>query len=182
MIEIWRAVVGLEGRYEVSSLGRVRSLRFVNRHVDALRDEPLILTAHQTAGYRRIEIGNSHRQVSHLVAEAFIGPRPDGSEVCHLNGVRDDDRSENLDYGTPLENAQQRTAHGTTARGETSGPSKLTEDAVREIRRVGPRRSTMLAQKFGVSTSAIRRVLQGTSWAHVDRTRPSGGDADGEGV
>lgn len=167
MTEEWRAIPGREGRYEVSSLGRVRSLRFINRHTDVLRHVPRVLATFKTAGYRRVTMGDEQRQVSHLVAEAFVGPRPAGHEVCHLNGIQDDDRPENLAYGTPRENAQQRAAHGTTARGEICGPSKLTEDAVREIRRVGNGHSDKLAKKFGVSTSAVRRVLQGNTWAHV---------------
>jgi hypothetical protein len=61
------------------------------------------------------------RHVHELVAEAFHGPCPEGQEVRHLNGNRFDNAARNLGYGTALQNAADREAHGRTARGDRNG-------------------------------------------------------------
>src|SRR5690606_32157657 len=48
----------------------------------------------------------------HLVAAAFLGPRPEGSEVCHINGDPADNRVENLRYGSRSENVLDQVRHG----------------------------------------------------------------------
>jgi hypothetical protein len=48
------------------------------------------------------------RRVHTLVAEAFIGPRPDGMEVCHGNGTPTDNRAENLRWDTHKVNCNER--------------------------------------------------------------------------
>lgn len=52
------------------------------------------------------------RYIHHLVAETFIGPRPDGMEVRHLNDIKTDNRLVNLTYGTRTENCQDRLRNG----------------------------------------------------------------------
>lgn len=107
MTETWRPVVGFEGLYEVSDSGSVASLRrrrMVRKlHVD-------------TWGYLRISFkidGRTvNRRVHTMVAESFIGPRPDGLVVRHLNGIYTDNRPVNLRYGTVAENAQDMLRHG----------------------------------------------------------------------
>lgn len=77
---------------EVSSEGRVR--QYLNGHLD--RD-----------GYRTISggaRGASRMKVHHLVAEAFLGPRPAGAVVRHRNDLKLDNRAENLVYGTRRDN------------------------------------------------------------------------------
>lgn len=107
--ERWLPVVGTEGRYEVSSLGRVRSL---------LKRSPLILVARSgTHGYLTVNIypaGQRRRlrSVHQLVAEAFIGPRPVNTDVRHLNGIKSDCRAANLAYGTRSENMLDAVGHG----------------------------------------------------------------------
>lgn len=48
-----------------------------------------------------------------MVADAFIGPRPNGAVIRHLNGKANDNRPENLAYGTQAENVQDEVRHGT---------------------------------------------------------------------
>jgi hypothetical protein len=104
----WRQVVGLEGLYEVSDTGTVATLRRGRRAIRKVHVD--------TCGYFRItfKIGETtiNRRVHTLVAEAFIGPRPDGMVVRHLNGNHLDNRSANLRYGTVAENAQDMLRHG----------------------------------------------------------------------
>lgn len=113
-------MVGYEGRYEVSSLGRVRS-------VPRARTKGGILKpwAQGKVGYLAVKLRDRpHRPdrsalVHTLVAEAFLGPRPNGQQVRHLNTQSQDNRVENLAYGTGLDNAQDAVVHGKTAAART---------------------------------------------------------------
>lgn len=108
--EEWRPVPGFQGRYEVSDLGRIRSL---------LRggDPRPISQRPGWNGYpsARLSVGDGRERglyVHTLVMLAFVGPRPAGMETRHLNGDRTDARLVNLAYGTHSENMQDRLAHG----------------------------------------------------------------------
>jgi hypothetical protein len=122
MIEEWRAVLGYEGVYEVSDLGRVRSVAHVIVRANGARQSIAArLLATRGVGSRRAYLGvhlshmgvKSDRGVHTLVAEAFIGPRPDGREVRHINGDGRDNRAENLAWGTHSENELDKVRHGT---------------------------------------------------------------------
>ncbi|WP_341266958.1 NUMOD4 motif-containing HNH endonuclease [Gordonia malaquae] len=118
--EEWRPIVGLEGTHEVSSLGRVRSLdhtvvskagRVIRRRSRIYKLTPNIF------GYPQANLAMKKYLVHHLVAEAFIGPRPDGMSVCHQDDVKDNNRASNLHYGTTSENIRDcvRNGHHTNA-------------------------------------------------------------------
>lgn len=101
-------VVGYEGRYEVSNTGDVRS---------RVRGGPKLLRPGiNSQGYMTVVLcNNSQRQtvgVHHLVAEAFIGKRPDSYDTRHLNDVKTDNRVENLAYGTRGDNLRDRKRNG----------------------------------------------------------------------
>ncbi|UAK38469.1 NUMOD4 motif-containing HNH endonuclease [Gordonia bronchialis] len=124
--EDWRPVVGFEGRYEVSSHGRVRHVPVIGAWPNSspggnrLRKVGRPLNERgslDVRGYRRVGLTNRagcHRQrmVHILVLEAFVGPRPKGAWGLHRNGDSDDNRIENLYWGTPRENALDRVRHG----------------------------------------------------------------------
>lgn len=114
--ERWRAIPGWEGLYEVSDLGRVRSLDHQGRrqfHRGRILKE-LVVTR---TGYRGVGLhrdGSVEQAYVHeLVLRAFVGPRPEGFQTRHLNGQNTDNRLANLKYGTPVENAADKVLHGT---------------------------------------------------------------------
>lgn len=92
--EQWRPIPGYEGRYDVSDQGRVRSHHFGGRILQLRPNQQGYLTVELWAGNR-----GKRQRVHVLVALAFLGPRPDGMEVRHLNDVKDDARLANLAYG-----------------------------------------------------------------------------------
>lgn len=119
--EEWRPAVGWEGFYEVSNLGRVRSVdRFVKRKDGRERRAPgRILKACTTksGGYQAVNLqgDGKHRtsKTSQLVALAFLGPRPSSMQVRHKDGNPTNNRLDNLCYGTQSENAKDSVEHGT---------------------------------------------------------------------
>lgn len=116
-MEIWRSVVGYEGMYEVSDLGRVRGLD----RIDAAgrRRQGMVLRPSSTSSSGHLAVNlcrdgrHKSRRIHQLVAEAFLGPTPDGMEVCHNNGMAGDSRLANLRWGTHQENAMDAVRHGT---------------------------------------------------------------------
>lgn len=128
--EEWRPVVGWEGRYEVSNLGRVRTLlsRPRIRRVKPNKGGYLRLTMRAPFGTRSVHI---------LVAEAFIGPRPAPPpgcyriEVNHKDGIKTNCRHSNLEYLTQLENGQHATRMGLRPTGERHGRHTHPESAPR---------------------------------------------------
>lgn len=111
--EEWCPVAGYDGYYEVSNTGLVRSKY----------KGGALLKMCCARGYMKVGLWDreSRKQVQRfvhrLVAEAFIGPRPDGFECSHLNGDRSDNRPENLRWKTHVDNEADKEIHGTRYRG-----------------------------------------------------------------
>ena len=170
MTEQWRPVVGFEGHYEVSDLGRVRRFAQCNNLGRIMKQN-----VGKVYPYRRICLSlNGHRYMKFvhvLVAEAFIGPRPPGMQVLHGPNGPSDNSVTNLSYGTPEENQADTERDGTKLRGSQKPQSKLNEEQVVEIRRKyagGDRTWRSLAQEYGVTDVLIRFVVTGAAWKHVE--------------
>lgn len=111
MVETWKPVAGYEGLYEVSDLGRVRSLdRNVvktyrgNRRVACLVKGKMRKPSRCTHGYLSLTLPGGRFLVHRLVASAFCDGYAAGLDVNHKNGVRDDNRACNLEWVTRSEN------------------------------------------------------------------------------
>lgn len=179
MEEIWKDVIGFEGYYQVSNLGKVRSL---DRIVEHTYSKKLTLKGVEMkpqinfGGYCQVRLckdNNTRGYVIHrLVAQAFI-PNPDNKpQVNHINGIKTDNRVENLEWVTHRENAIHAFKNNLvkTARGEDQGKAKLTEEVVIELRKM---RSSgyqykELAKMTGLTHRTVRAACIGFTWAHVD--------------
>ncbi len=113
--EEWRPVRGFRGRYDVSNLGRVR--------ICARRFEGGYRLAKQTNsdGYRIVGMTDDSGKritstVHSLVAAVFIGPRPSGKLINHIDGVKSSNAATNLEYVTAAENAQHAVRLGLVPR------------------------------------------------------------------
>src|SRR5205809_898070 len=131
-MEKWLPVPGFD-QYEISDLGRVRSLYRA----------PRILNPAMTNGYHRLNLGRARLVYVHqLVAQVFIGPCPDGQEVRHLDGCRTNNQASNLAYGTRADNIHDAKRHGTLQNGnqpKTASPNAPPHDAVNTYLQASPR-------------------------------------------
>ncbi len=178
--ETWKDIPEYEGYYQVSNLGRVRSLdRVMLRCNNSLKtlEGKLLLSDLMKGGYLQIQLSkNSERKkflIHRLVLLTFIGPCPDGMEACHNDGNRINNVIYNLRYDTRKNNIIDRERHGNTAKGESHGLSKLIESDVIEIResyKEGNISQNELARKYNVSRGSIRYVINRKSWKHIQKT------------
>jgi hypothetical protein len=176
--EQWKPVPGYEGLYEVSDHGRVRSLdrRVVDSLGRARRIRGRVLRAGLTSvGYDSVALyicGQKRTALVHrLVLSAFAGPCPSGMEGCHDDGVRTNNRLENLRWDTHMANVADATRHGTQVRGERHGRTKLTEAQALEIR-YSDESQRVVAERFGVSQQSVSDIRTGKRWAHIAPTGP----------
>lgn len=177
--EQWMPVVGFEGLYEVSDHGRVRSLdRMVP--ITASRMSPsggvrrakgrILRPGVSSNGYLTVVIGGHSMPVQHLVAAAFIGPRPDGYLVLHGDGVRSNNAAVNLRYGTRIDNAEDMVSHGTRIIGSQHATAKFCDFTAGVVRALkGHWSQSDLATLFSASPAAIQAIHDGRTWRHADR-------------
>jgi hypothetical protein len=157
MQEVWKAVPGYEGRYEVSDLGHVRN---VGGRVLAL--------CTVSGGYKAVSLGrNNSKTIHRLVALAFLGPAPNEKPlVLHNDGDRTNNTLHNLRYGSHADNAADAKRHGTQVKGERQHVAKLTLDNVLAIRNSSDT-GTALAAQFGVTPQCINLIRTRKNWRHV---------------
>lgn len=176
MSETWKAVPGFEGAYEVSDLGRVRSVKrtidyLVNGKVRSRSIRERILVAPLSNYYPHVALFRSGRGVKYRVHElvllAFKGPAPAGHEGCHRDDVKTNNVLSNLQWGTNALNVADRIANGRQARGIKQGAARLNDMAVKEIR-ASTDTNKALADRFGVSPSVVSEARRGITWAHVE--------------
>lgn len=129
---------------------------------------------HNNYGHERLMLGKGSlrrfRSVHRLVLETFVGPCPQGMECCHKNGIPNDNRLENLRWGTHSENMQDMIEHGNhnPHRGSLQTHSVLTEELVVEIwLSNGEKSAAKWAEDIGCSTSLIWKVRHNLCWRHV---------------
>lgn len=103
--ERWLPVVGHEG-YEVSDKGRVRSFRQVNNPGKVLKH------GRTKKGHHIVSLQGQMRSVHSLVLEAFVSPRPPGKLALHWDDNKDDNRVENLYWGTYSDNNYDAVRNG----------------------------------------------------------------------
>ena len=114
-------------------------------------------------------------RVHRLVAEAFLGPRPEGLDTRHGPGGTRDNRIVNLCYGTRIENEEDKKRDGTFNHGGPGGygeqnrNSKLTEAAVLNMRALyaNGMRQVELAAWFEVTQATVSQIVRRKTWAHI---------------
>lgn len=130
--EIWHPIPGLEGYYEASSEGRIRSRdRLILHRGRGLQlRHGAILKQQHSCGYLNITLFGKTYRVHQLVARAFHGPQPSGTWVLHHNDIRQDNRADNLYFGSPSQNVQDAIRNGRRRSHAHHGAYVVIEDNV----------------------------------------------------
>jgi len=167
----WRDVVGYEGIYKISNRGELRKI-LIN---GILGKESGTVG---TQGYKVTKLyaygKKTMRSIHSMVAEAFIGPYPKDKEINHIDGNKQNNSVENLEYITKTENMNHAIKMGLrwVPKGSACKQSILTESDVAEIRRIAKERGfrcgqKQLANQFGVSERTIQSIIYREHWKHV---------------
>lgn len=176
--EEWRDCVGYEGLYQVSSLGRVRSLdRYVRAKngSQSLKRGRILTQKIDRYGYPCVVLCNAPARsditVHRLVAIAFVHGNFEGAQVNHIDGVKTNNIPSNLEFCTSGENVRHSVAIGLQKgrKGTAHHSAVLTDDDVRQIKlllRNGIPQSD-IAARFGVGSRAISKINLGQRWSHI---------------
>lgn len=165
-MENWKFINGYENRYLVSDLGNVKSLRKPHRSYDKVLKPVKI-----GSGYLCVDLGNGNgikRFLLHrIVAEAFM-PNPDNKpQVNHINGIKTDNRLENLEWSTRSENQKHAIKTGLrTARGVKNSQAKINEDIVKCVFN-DKRKYKEISLEYKIAISTISGIKRGYSWTHI---------------
>lgn len=123
MQEIWKSIEGYEGKYEISNLGRVKSLEDRNGHPREMILKPRISkNGYLYLNLWRNSIGKA-KKIHRMVANAFCPKNDNPQCVNHINGVKTDNRAENLEWCSYSYNIKHAVKHGliTPTIGEKDG-------------------------------------------------------------
>lgn len=169
--EAFRAITEAQG-YAVSSSGRVASSKGRGKlEGDDGRLWIILRQSLSTKGYPQVNLmidaRSATRSVHRLVLHAWTGPPPPGKPECrHLDGEKTNNYADNLAWGTSAENSADQARHGTTVKGGRNGSAKLSDDDIRTIRRMVSLGLSQeaIARKFGVTRTAVGRVITGHNW------------------
>lgn len=163
MLETWTTIKDFPD-YQVSTFGRVKSFKRKNTIIMTLLTDQY--------GYKFVNLRNGKRKVKkihRLVIEAFSNPS--ALFVNHKNGVKSDNRLDNLEFVTSSGNAIHAYKLGLRvgAKGAKNGRSKLDRDDVLSIRSyfdMGTSKAA-LSRRFNVSETQITRICNRKAWSHV---------------
>ena len=176
MNELWHPVFGWEGWYEVSNIGRVRSIARTILHPKGVRQlrGRLLSPSSSSKGYAIVHLCRQgqrvNRSIHRLVAQAFIGLAPDGAQVLHGNGDKWDNRVTNLRYGNQSDNERDKIFAGNSNRGSRNRTARLTACDVLTIRRAlaAGQSASSLAREYGVAKPTIFDIKTRRSWGWLD--------------
>jgi hypothetical protein len=172
--EVWLPIDGYEGRYDVSSLARVRSLVKGNSRAGGVVKRKIPLIRKQkinTSGYYEVRLISSEKdetlRVHRIVGIAFI-PNPDNlPEINHLKGKLDN-RPTSIEWSSSSNNQKHAYKNGfrVPLGGEKNPKCRLSEKQVLEIFNSNETRIE-LSEKYNISIYTISHIRRGSTWSYL---------------
>ncbi len=176
--EIWKDIIGYEGLYQISNLGRIKSLPRIRniRYRPYMTKERILTPTIGNNGYCYImfQLNSVPKRylVHRLFAIHFI-PNPENKpQINHKNGIKHDNIPTNLEWCTSAENIRHSYVNGLQKpiKGEKSHNSKLKESDVLNIKEMineGEKQSD-IARIYNVTQSHISDIKHNKKWAHLN--------------
>jgi hypothetical protein len=174
MEEIWKDITGYEGMYQVSSMGRVKSIDrivFRSRNGNTKVNDLIMKQGNGHSGYKLITLHKNGKpktfRINRIVAIHFIDNPENKTDVNHKDGIKSNNSVSNLEWNTGKENISH--AHKTGLR-NGNHRKKLTKDQVLYIKANYVRLKVTVpyfAKLFGVSESCIRHIVSGVNWNYL---------------
>ena len=164
MKEIWKNIDGFEGKYLVSNLGRIKSIK-----------RNLIKIQKITWAYKSINLWKDAKctcfRVHRLIAIAFIPNPKNKPQVNHKDGDKLNNNSKNLEWMTSSENTKHSFDNNLQQKGngELNSMSKITESEVLQIRKLynEGQKLVPISKQFDISFQAISKIVNKQRWKHI---------------
>lgn len=180
--EEWVPAVGFEGYYEVSNLGRVRSLDRLAKNSRGNRFRKwkgrllqLNLSNRKKYINCKLSVGGKTytRQLHWLVLASFrFKPSAEKCHINHIDGDKRNNRLDNLEWVTPKENVDHAVKTGLhkAAKGSNNGQSKLSEKLAVNIKKdiLKGSLNVEIAKKYSVSLKIVSDIKTGRTWKHLE--------------
>ncbi|WBK39941.1 HNH endonuclease [PinkBerry-associated phage LS06-2018-MD08] len=173
MKEIWKDIKGYEGYYQISNLGRVKSLerKCKTNNSYRIKKEKILKGGFTTKRYKHVTLLKNKitktYQIHRLVAIAFIENLLNKETVNHKNGIKDDNRVENLEWMTYSENIKHAFDTGLKSlKGENHNQTKLKNEDIYYIRK-SKKTIKELCDIYNLSRKALENIINRKSWKHI---------------
>jgi NUMOD4 motif-containing protein len=178
--EVFVPILGYEGFYEISNLGRIKSFARVvpNPHGGTMiRKEKFLKTnTYHPSGYRFVTLiihkKRKNHSVHRLVATAFIKNHTNLPQINHIDTVKNNNIASNLEWCTNSENQAHANRHGLInhPNGERHGMSKVTEEVVLKIRalhNMNKYSQREIGNMFGITKNHVGFIVRRVTWRHI---------------
>jgi hypothetical protein len=184
-MEIWLPIKNYENYYEVSSLGRVRSVeRTVKQYSKngltyqrVMKSKLITPVKDSKDRYMYVHLSNGiakHFSIHSLVLKAFVGEPKQLQECCHLDGNCKNNRLDNLRWDSHLNNEKDKELHNRVYKGESHHNTSLTVDQVKLIKKslseyVGSKygRNVKIGNMLSICPLIIGDISRNRTWKHV---------------
>lgn len=180
MEEVWEDIKGYEGLYQISNLGKVKSLarkRYCGHKYSKpqLRKGRILKQHYDYLGYKRVRLSKNQKTktltLHRLLAINFIENPYNKPNINHIDGDKSNNDLNNLEWCTQKENVQHSYELGLSKarKGEDNNKSKLKVKDVKEIRRLHKQKMTQtdIAKMFDVSIANISEIVNFKTWKEV---------------
>lgn len=192
MKEVWKDLVGYEGHYQVSNFGKIKSVgrygfRPASRRNKSYRfwiRERILKTGINGGGYKYVILSVGHHlrplTIHKAVAVTFLGERPLGMAIDHIDGNKLNNRADNLEYVTPKENSRRAILTGCVGIGVNNShctiKSRVIELEIIRLRYEEKWTYKEIANKFNIRRGAVYRcLLRNNAYKNIGRVgRPRG--------
>lgn len=179
-METWKDINELQNHYQISDFGKVkRKRRKVESKIQAsgfrVITEKIKPLQNNGTGYIQLYVSINKKRtvfyVHRLVAKYFISNPENKAQVNHINGIKNDNRIENLEWVTESENIIHSIKTGLIKSGENKTISKLKNAqvlAIRRLYRMNPQFNRIaVARKLKVGDALIHRIIRREAWKHI---------------